>query len=103
LRAAAQEINAERDGVEAERAGRRKSMAALTAKLDGLYDAIADGLRTPGLLARIESLESERAALESALAQPAPSPVRLHPNLSELYREKVTALRGVARRSRHPR
>ena len=59
----------------------------------GLFDAIADGLRSPGLLAKIEALEAEKARLEAALADPAPSPVRLHPTLSELYREKVTRLR----------
>jgi hypothetical protein len=47
-----------------------------------------------GLLDSIEGLGVEKAGLESALAGPPPSPVRLHPNLTELYREKVTALRA---------
>ena len=31
--------------------------------------------------------------LKEALAEPAPSPVRLHPNLADLYRKKVADLR----------
>ena len=45
------------------------------------------------MLAKIEALEAEKLRLEVALALPAPSPVRLHPNLAGIYREKVTALR----------
>jgi len=37
-------------------------------------------------------LEARKAALETQLATPAPPPVRLHPNLAQLYREKVAAL-----------
>ncbi len=70
-------------------AGRRPSGRR---KLDGLYDAIAEGLRTPGLKEKLEDLEARVATLDKALAAPAASPVRLHPNLSELYRRKVTDL-----------
>jgi site-specific DNA recombinase len=64
-------------------------------KLDGLFNAIADGLRSPGLLAKIEVLEAEKAQLEAILSEPAPDPVRLHPNLSDLYRAKVARLRDA--------
>ena len=39
------------------------SSATVHSKLDGLYDAVADGLRTPGLLARIEALEADKAKI----------------------------------------
>ncbi|WP_170469988.1 hypothetical protein [Ruegeria arenilitoris] len=61
-------------------------------KLNGFYDAIAEGIRTPGLQARLEELEAQIADLEAKLSEPAPSPMRLHPNLSELYRSKVADL-----------
>jgi site-specific DNA recombinase len=61
-------------------------------RLDGLYDAIAEGLRTEGLLERIKTMEAEKARLAAALDRPAPSPVRLHPNLAEVYRAKVAEL-----------
>lgn len=54
--------------------------------------AIADGLRTTGLKGKLEDLEARQSDIELALSAPAPSPVRLHPNLSEMYRHKVAAL-----------
>ena len=93
IEAYTREVNAGRAEAEASRGRQQRELATVAAKLDGLFDAIADGLRSPGLLAKVEALEAEKARLEAALAEPAPSPVRLHPNLSELYREKVTRLR----------
>src|SRR5262249_20646392 len=55
----------------------------LTFKLKGLYDAIADGLRTPGLKAELEELERRQSELKDAIAAaPVPQP-RLHPKLAE--------------------
>ena len=88
-----QEINAGRDVAAAERGRLEKELRAVTTKLEGIYDAVADGLRTPGLLAKIEALEEQKPVLEARLDTPPPSPVRLHPNLAELYRQKVASLR----------
>ncbi|MBV0914217.1 recombinase family protein [Anianabacter salinae] len=85
-------INSERGKETAARAGLEKERAALERKLDGLYDAIADGLRTDGLKERLTALEARKTELDRAFAAPPPSPVRLHPKLSELYRKKVAAL-----------
>ena len=79
------ERSRDRSRLEAERATTKRT-------LDGLYDAVAEGLRTPGLLARLQGLEQRLVELDQALTAPAPAPVRLHPKLSELYRRKVTAL-----------
>ena len=73
------EVNAGRGETEANQARQRQQAAAIAAKLDGLYDAVAEGLRTPGLLAKIEGLEADRARLEATLSLPTPSPVRLQP------------------------
>ena len=88
-----QEINAGRDVAAAERGRLEKELRAVTTKLEGIYDAVADGLRTPGLLAKIEALEEQKSVLEARLDTPPPSPVRMHPNLAELYRQKVASLR----------
>ena len=77
---------------EAERGRIERDLRAVDRKLDGMYDALADGLRTPGLLAKIEGLERQKAELEAKLDAPGPSPVRLHPNLADLYRQKVSEL-----------
>jgi site-specific DNA recombinase len=61
-------------------------------KLEGLYDAIAEGLRSPGLQDKLLAMEGRIAAINAELVGPAPTPVRLNPNLSELYRRKVTEL-----------
>ncbi len=41
---------------------------------------------------RLEEMEARLSALDAELAAPALSPVRLHPNLSALYRRKVEDL-----------
>ncbi len=86
------EINSGRDEAAIHRDRSRKALEKADRRLEGLYDAIADGLRTPGILAKIESLENEKRFAEAALAAPAPSPVRLHPNLADLYRDRVAEL-----------
>jgi hypothetical protein len=79
------EESATRTRLEAERAqvGRR---------IDGLYEAIADGLRTAGLKTKLEEMEARLAEVDAKLSAPAPSLVRLHPQLSQIYRRKVEKL-----------
>lgn len=90
--AVSREMNAGRAGESAERARLEAEQIKLLRRLDGLYEAIADGLRTAGLKAKLEDLEARHVEIESKLAAPAPSPVRLHPQLSEIYRRKVEEL-----------
>lgn len=69
-----------------------RKLEKLVTRLDGLYDAIADGLRTPGLKTRIVEMEAEVLTMKSELdAAPSPAPI-LHPNLAELYRRQVENL-----------
>ena len=87
-----QEINSGRDAEAAQRRATERQLRQVTGKLDGLYDAIADGLRSPGLMARLEALEAEKENLEQELAAPAPLNLRLHPGLRTIYRAKVEQL-----------
>ncbi|EDP62757.1 Recombinase [alpha proteobacterium BAL199] len=74
-----------------------KDLAAVERKLNGLYDAIADGLRTTGIKAKVEALEQDKARLESVIAAtPAAAPI-LHPNLSKLYAARVGDLQDALR------
>jgi site-specific DNA recombinase len=50
------------------------------------------GLRAPGLQHRLNGLEARKATLEVQLSAPPPAPVRLHPNLTQLYRQKIEDL-----------
>jgi hypothetical protein len=69
-----------------------KGLVRINRKLDGLYEAIADGLRTPGLKAKLEELEQHKEELELQISSaPPPAPV-LHPNLAGLYRRNVENL-----------
>lgn len=86
------ELNAERAAQGAERTKLDAELLQLDRRIDGLYDAIADGLRTSGLKERLEGMEARRSEIQRILASPAPSPVRLHPNLADAYRRKVSAL-----------
>ena len=49
-------------------------------------------MRTPGLQQRLETLVQHRAELEAEIAATEAPPVRLHPNLAQLYRRKVEQL-----------
>jgi site-specific DNA recombinase len=81
---------------------KRRELDDVGRKLNGLIDAIADGLRTSGLKEKLEALEARKAQLETEIAAaPAPAP-RLHPNLAEVYRKKVANLAAaLADRATH--
>src|SRR5712691_12479863 len=86
------EVNRQRQGAELERSAAQSELAAVTRKLDGLVDAIADGLRGPDLQRRLDELGTRKKELAARLDAPAPPPVRLHPNLAVVYRQKVAEL-----------
>ena len=85
------EINLQRRDDEALHEAKRRDLAAIKRQLDGLIDAIADGLRSPGLQQRLDELEARRIDVEQSLAAPT-TPVRLHPNLAQVYRRQVEQL-----------
>jgi site-specific DNA recombinase len=92
IKAFGEETNARNGLATADRSRMQADRTMVSRKLDGFYDAIADGLRTPGLKSKLEELEAKLVQIDEKLSAPAPSPVRLHPNLSDLYRRKVTEL-----------
>ncbi len=71
---------------------KRRELADVRRKLDGLTEAIADGLRAPGLQRRLDVLEARRTELEQRLAAEPTTPVRFHPNLAQVYRRQVEQL-----------
>ena len=90
-----EEVNRRRDELLGQRRTVEARLAQTERKLQGLYDAIAEGLRTPGLLGQLQELEAERDRLVASVAEAEPTPVRLHPNLPELYRKEVARLRDA--------
>jgi hypothetical protein len=91
-RCGGREANRQRREQEVQTEHKRRELAEVTRRLDGLAAAIEDGLRTPGLKERLEGLEHRQAALQAELAEETPPAPRLHPNLAELYWRKVTEL-----------
>ena len=87
-----EEVNRHRREATAARAGKERELAEVTRKLDKLIEALIEGYRTAGLQQRLEELEARKAALEQELAADPPPPVRLHPNLAQVYRAKVERL-----------
>ena len=93
--AANHELNMKRADQAAERDQLAAKLAKVERQLAHLINAIADGLRSPGLQDKLDGLESEQKALRAELSAPPPNPVRLHPNIAESYRAKVEALRDA--------
>ena len=87
-----EELNRKYANEDLHREGKEQELARVSRKLRGLYDAIADGLRSPGLQNELLALEHQQAELrEFVEATPPPAP-RFHPKLAELYRHQVAEL-----------
>jgi hypothetical protein len=71
----------------------RRELQGIERKLDNLVEAIAEGMRAPGLQRKLDELEARRAQLLAALQdQPARAPA-LHPNLATVYARRVAVMR----------
>jgi site-specific DNA recombinase len=95
VRAFHKEINLQRRGDDALHQGKKRELTDVARKLDGLIDAVADGLRAPRLQQRLGELEARRMQLEQDLAAGPTTPVRLHPNLAQVYRCQVQRLQDA--------
>ncbi len=85
-------LNREREHVHE---ARRGELDEVSRKLDGLIEAIAEGLRSPGLQAKLEELEIRKQSIEASIGEEPPPAPRLHPNLAELYRRNERLFRGA--------
>ena len=80
----------------------RRELEAIERKLSGLIDAIADGLRAPGLQQKLDELEARKRQLTDTVSKTPSAAPALHPNLAEVYRQKVADL-SVALKARDNR
>ncbi len=92
VRAFQKDVNSRRHEEDLVMEASTRELANVTRKLDGLIEAIAEGLRSPGLQKRLEELDLKRAQLEQQIGSASPPKIRLHPNLAQLYRRKVERL-----------
>ena len=82
---AAAEASAGRDGT-------ARELVIVERKINGLISAIAEGFRAAGLQTQLDGLEARRIELSGKLSAPVPSQPRLHPNIAQVYRDKVERL-----------
>lgn len=82
-----------------ERRSARIARNAIADKIGGILLAIEDANYNPSLTRRLSEFEARKSDLEISLrAEPEPV-VRLHPNLAEVFRDKV--VRGRPQRTGH--
>ncbi|WP_071795131.1 recombinase family protein, partial [Natronohydrobacter thiooxidans] len=75
------------------RENHRRRLEALDKEISNMIDAIAKGMFQDSMKVRMDALEAERKDLEARIAAlPDPSPVTLHPCLSDVYARKVADL-----------
>ena len=89
------EINRLRAEATANHDGTKNRLVALNRQIDNIVDAVAAGQASPALLGRLNKLELKKSELENELADPAPEPVRFHPNVADIYVSKVNSLRDA--------
>lgn len=71
----------------------KRDLAQVTRQIDRIIEAIAEGMFHESMKAKMDSLETRKRNLEADLANTEPAaPVMLHPNLSDVYRDKVANL-----------
>ena len=92
-----EETNRQRREETVGRAPKEQELERVKRKIATLVDAISEGLRGADLQDRLDELAQRRDTLVVKLAAPAPPPVRLHPNLGEVYRRKVEELDAALR------
>jgi site-specific DNA recombinase len=88
--AAINRIARERDGA---LESQRSELGQVTRQTRSIIEAIKAGLFHASMKAEMDALEARKVQLEKELAVAEAPPVRLHPNLAELYRQKIADLR----------
>ncbi|WP_374450308.1 recombinase family protein [Stella sp.] len=91
-----EELNRGRAEAGAAREARSRELAEVTGKLAGIVRAIEGGAWSETLRDRLADLERRKAELARQVEElPAPEPIRLHPNLPVLYRQKIETLEAA--------
>ncbi|MBT5264718.1 MAG: recombinase family protein [Rhodospirillaceae bacterium] len=85
-------INGARNMQSATLEGARTELSRIERQIGSLIEAIKDGLYQPSMKAELDKLEARKAQLIDQQARAQVPPPLLHPNMAELYREKVTEL-----------
>ena len=80
----------------------KRELQAVQRKRDNLVEAIAEGLKGPGIQQKLDDLEARRTQLLAALEeQRAPAPVLL-PNIAEVYARRVAVMQAAIQGRNEP-
>ena len=85
-------VNQLRGAKAAERTRKESELRVVKSRLRRIVDAIAEGVPALTLKDELLALETRKATLEQGLADWREEPVRLHPNMAEVYRRQVEEL-----------
>lgn len=72
---------------------KQRELLAIERQIENLIDAIADGLRAPGLQARLDALQARQATLTTEIDAGRATIPQLHPSLAATYRAHLARLR----------
>ncbi|WP_212376073.1 recombinase family protein [Acetobacter persici] len=86
------EVNRLRMEKGADLATLKSELPKIERELDKAVQAILDGFASSALKTRMEQLEARKAEIEVRLAEAPSPPPLLHPNMAELYRQKIGLL-----------
>src|SRR5262249_38271345 len=77
---------------DAEKMRQQREIETVSRQIRQIIEAIKAGMFHQSMKAEMDALEARKSALEAAIEMAPPTRPRLHPNLAELYRQKVVAL-----------
>jgi hypothetical protein len=89
------ELNRLHSAEEQELAAQRDELARTEKGIRAIIEAIKEGIRTPGMKEELLALEDRKQQLVATLKHAKSSVVRLHPNLAEIYHEKISNLQAA--------
>jgi hypothetical protein len=92
VRAYAEETNRQNHERRAHAEADRRSLEKIERGIKGIMAAIEDGMYQPAMKARMDELDSQKAEIQTRLAEAPADVPDMHPNIAELYRAKVTRL-----------
>ena len=82
--------NATQAETQAARARAERELAQVEKKIAGFLSAIEDGMYHPSMKEKMAVLEDRKRSLTAQVAEaPEPAVLRMHPNLGNLYRQKI--------------
>jgi hypothetical protein len=86
------EVNRRNAALELDDAQHRSELERVDRQIRAIVDAIKDGLRTSAMKDELLALEARKEELAAVCARKPAATPRLHPNLAEIYRQKVARL-----------